>query len=147
MPAKKKSNNKKKTGAGGKQPQSVSINEENAGGLLFAQPLPEPVDADPVSDAEKKARADKFKTLGNEAFKAKECVAVAHGPAEFPCPVVLRGVVVGVSLVWAVMCPCTIGVPHRPFALSIALTFSLFLFPSLSRLFCCVLHQQGTRRP
>ena len=80
MPSKKKGNKKK----GSKkqkqqkqqqqqqqqQQQGITLTQENAG-ILFSEPIVDP-NADPVSDAEKKARADKFKTLGNEAFKAKE---------------------------------------------------------------------------
>jgi L1 cell adhesion molecule like protein len=73
---KKKSANKKKNvgnsgvknGNQGSAP--VTLTQENAG-ILFSTPIVDP-NADPVTDAEKRQRADRFKTLGNEAFKAKE---------------------------------------------------------------------------
>ena len=81
MPSrKKKSKKKKSTGGGGKQqpqqPQSIAINAQNAQQLLFSEPIVEPT-GDPVPAAEKRRRADTFKTLGNEAFKAKEYVLVS----------------------------------------------------------------------
>ena len=82
MPNKKRANKKKKkkkqqqpttaTANNANTSSGVPLTAENAG-LLFSEPVPQPEETeDPVSPEEKRMHADKFKTLGNEAFKSKD---------------------------------------------------------------------------